>query len=149
MRAYEIMTTDVIAVEPGATVEEIAELLTAHRINSLPVVDGENRVVGIVSKDDLFLKEKCVPFSTLKLPALFNEWVDKGNLIEAYKKARNRTASDVMKTEIVSVDIREDIEEVALLMAVRELASIPVLCGGRLAGIISRSDLIRSMAKAG
>lgn len=149
MKAYYAMTDKVITVGPETTIDEIARLFVANRISSVPVVDGENRVIGIVRRRDLLVKEKPVPFSTIRLPALFDRWIDRGRLAEAYKDARNRTASDVMETEVVSVDVREDIEDVAFLMASRELPSVPVLSDGKLAGIISRSDLIKLLTKAG
>lgn len=149
MKAYQIMTTDLITVRPDTTLKEIARLLTTHRIGSVPVVDEDDQLVGIVSKDDLFPEEKCVPFSTLRLPALFNQWIDKGRLSDAYKTACSRTASDVMKAPAACVDAWDDIEDVAELMALRKLACVPVLCSGRLAGMVSRSDLIRVLTKAG
>lgn len=149
MKVYEVMTTELITIHPDTTLKEIARLLTTHRIGCVPVVDDENRIVGVVSKNDLFLKEKGVPFSTLRLPALFNQWVDKGRLTEAYRKARNSKASDVMKAPAVCVDAWDDIEDVAEIMAQRKLASLPVTNHGKLAGMISRSDLIRLLTKAG
>ncbi|MCX7623957.1 MAG: CBS domain-containing protein [Thermomicrobium sp.] len=54
--AREIMTSDVIAVKPDTSVDEVARLLIQHRITGVPVVDDEQRVIGIVSEFDLIAK---------------------------------------------------------------------------------------------
>jgi len=62
MRADQIMTTDVTTVHADTTIEEVARLLTTRRIGSVPVVDDENRVVGVVNDEELFTSEKGIPF---------------------------------------------------------------------------------------
>lgn len=147
MKAYRVMTKDVITVRPDTTVEEIAHLLSTHRISAVPVVDDDHRVIGIVSESDLFLKEKGIPFSAVKLPALFKQWVEPSRLAEIYEGARHHTAADVMTSQVVCVDANDDIGHVAWLMAQRNLKRVPVLRDGKLVGIITRADLIRLLAK--
>jgi CBS domain-containing protein len=53
MRAAEFTTTSVVTVRPETTFRKAAELRTAHGITSLPVLDGDDRVIGIVSESDL------------------------------------------------------------------------------------------------
>ncbi|MBU4225850.1 MAG: CBS domain-containing protein [Chloroflexi bacterium] len=149
MKAKDVMTRDVIAIRPDTTVEAIARLLTEHRINSVPVVASREagRVVGIVSESDLFLKEKGIPFSAVKLPALFRQWVDPARLAEIYEGARHHTAADVMTREVICVDVEDDVGHVAWLMAQRNLKRVPVLREGVLAGIITRADIIGMLAR--
>lgn len=147
MRAEELMTRDVIAIKAETTVDEIAGLLIKHRVGGLPVVDDENRVIGIVSESDLFLKEKGMPFSAVKVPMLFKQWVDPDRLNEIYEDARHHTAADVMTPHAISVDVGDTIGHVALLMAQNNIKRVPVLRDGVLAGIISRADIIRLLAK--
>ena len=141
------MTKDVTTVRPDTTVEEIAHLLTTHRISAVPVVDDDHRVIGIVSESGLFLKEKGIPFSAVKLPALFRQWVDPGQLAEIYEGTRHHTANDIMSKDVICVDDNDDIGHVAWLMAQRSLKRVPVVRDGKLVGIISRADLIRLLAK--
>lgn len=146
MKAYQVMTENVVSVRPDTPVDEIAHLLVAHRVSGVPVVDDENRVVGIVSESDLFLKEKGIPFSAVKLPTLFKQWVDPSRLMEIYENAHRHTAADVMTKAVITVDANEDVVQVARIMAQRNLKRIPVLRDGKLVGIISRADLIRLLA---
>lgn len=147
MRAEQIMTREVIAIKADTTVDEIARLLSEHRIGGLPVVDDENRVIGIVSESDLFLKEKGMPFSAVKVPTLFKRWVDPDRLTEIYEDARHHTAADVMTGEVVCVDVEDTVGHAAWLMAQRDIKRVPVLRSGRLAGIVTRSDIVRLLAR--
>ncbi len=148
MKAKEIMSREVVSVSPDTTVEAIARLLSAHRISGVPVVDGSGRVVGLVSDSDLFLKEKGIPFSAVKLPTLFKQWVDPARLTEIYESARHHTAADVMTTRVTCVDVEEEVGYIAWLIAQRNLKRVPVLQEGRLVGVITLMDIVRMLARA-
>ena len=127
MKAKDIMTRDVITVRPNTTVEDIAHLLTKHRIGGVPVVDDERRVVGIVTERDLFLKENGIPFSAVKLPKLFKEWVDPGKLVEIYANARHHKAVEVMTPNPIFVGPEDEVDLIAWIMARYDLKRVPVL----------------------
>lgn len=146
MQTQHVMTTEVITVRATTAVDAIARLLTTHGIGGVPVVDDRQRVLGIVSQRDLFLKEKGIPFSAVKIPTMFKQWVDPRQFDEIYERARHNTAADVMTDEVICVDAEEELEEVARLMVQGKLKRIPVLRAGRLVGIITRVDLIRGLA---
>jgi CBS domain-containing protein len=147
MKAQDIMTREVVKIRADTTVEEIARLLSKHHIGGMPVVDENDRVIGIVSESDLFLKEKGLPFSAVKVPMLFKRWVDSDRLADIYEEARHHTASDVMTSDTVCVDAEDTISHVAWLMAQRNIKRVPVLRDGVLAGIITRSDIVRLLAR--
>lgn len=147
MKAKDIMIQDLIKIKANTLVEEIARLFKQHRVGCLPVVDEKDRVIGIVTESDLFLKEKGLPFSAVKVPVLFKRWVDPDRMIEIYEEAKYHTAADVMSTDVICVDVEDAVSHVAWLMAQRSIKRVPVLQGGTLAGIISRSDIIRLLAR--
>lgn len=147
MQAQDIMTREVITVRTDTTVDEIARLLGERHIGSVPVVDEEEHVIGIVSESDLFLKPAGIPFSAVKLPTLFKQWVDPARLAEIYAEAHRHTAADVMTCEVICVDVEDEIGHVAWLMAQRDLKHLPVLQGGKLAGMLTRADVIRMLAR--
>lgn len=148
MKARDIMTRGVIAIRADTPVYEIARLLSERHIGGLPVVDDDNRVIGIVSESDLFLKEKGMPFSAVKVPTLFKRWVDPDRLTEIYEDARHHTAADVMTSSVVCVDVDDTVGHVAWLMAQSNIKRVPVLQDGTLAGIITRANIIRLLARA-
>jgi CBS domain-containing protein len=147
MKASDVMTANVVAVQATTSVDEIARLLTRHAIGGVPVVDARRRVIGIVTERDLFLKEKGIPFSAVKIPTMFKQWVDPRQLDEVYELARQHTAADVMTADVICADPDDDVGHVAWLMVEGNLKHIPVTRGGRLVGMITRTDLIRPMAK--
>ncbi|GJQ34982.1 MAG: membrane protein [Anaerolineaceae bacterium] len=147
MKVQDIMIRDVISICVDTTVDEIAKVLNEHRIGGAPVVDKERRVIGIVCESDLFLREKGLPFSAVKIPTLFKRWVDPDRLAEIYEGARHHTAADVMTTNVVCVDVDDTVGHAALLMVQRNIKRIPVLQDGMLVGIITRTDIIRLLAR--
>ena len=149
MKASDVMTTEIVTVHATTSVDEIARLLMRHAIGGVPVVDARRRVIGIVTERDLFLKEKGIPFSAVKIPTMFKQWVEPRQLDEIYELARQHTAADVMTAEVVCADPDDDVGHVAWLMVEGNLKHIPVTRGGRLVGMITRTDLIRPMAKTG
>lgn len=91
--------------------------------------------------------EKGIPFSAVKLPALFKQWVDPAWLAEIYEGARRHTAADVMTREVVCMDVEDDIGQVARRMTQSNLKRVLVLRDGVLAGIITRADIIRMLVQ--
>jgi CBS domain-containing protein len=146
MKVKEIMTKDVISVQTHTTVEEIARLLVTYHVGGLPVVDEESRVVGMVDENDLFLKEKGIPFSAVKVPILFQQWVEPEKLDEIYADAHLHTAADIMNKPVTCVSPEDRVNDVAWLMAQNDLKHVPVTQDDILVGIITRIDIIRSLA---
>ena len=62
-KAKDIMTTDVIVAKKGDTISEVANVLISGKIGGLPVVDEDNKVVGIISETDIIKKEKKANYS--------------------------------------------------------------------------------------
>jgi CBS domain-containing protein len=149
MKIEDIMTKDVVSVKPDTPVDEIANLLVEHNIGGVPVVDEDRRVVGIVNESDLFLKEKGIPFSAIKVPMLFEQWVEPEKLLEIFAEAHLHTARDVMTEPVVCVEEQDTIPHVAFLMARHDIKHVPVVRDEALVGIVTRQDIIRFMALKG
>jgi CBS domain-containing protein len=149
MRAEQIMTTDVTTVHANTTIEEVARLLTTRRIGSVPVVDDDHRVVGMVNDEELFTSEKGIPFSAVRVPVLFEKWAQPDRAAEIYANARQYTAKDVMAYEYVCVDANTSVGHITQLMVEQNLHRVLVTRNDRLAGIITRLDLIRMLADSG
>lgn len=148
MKARDIMTTKLVTVKASTTVGEIARLLVTHRISAVPVVDDEQRLLGIVSEDDLVLMARRMPFSIEQMPALFGQWVDPELLEQNYAHARRLTAADAMTTRVACMDADAEIGDVAWYMARRRLPRVVVISDGRPIGIITRADLVRLLVES-
>ena len=149
MRAEQIMTTDVTTVHTDTTIEEVARLFTTRRIGSMPVVDDDDQVVGVVTDEELFTSEKGIPFSAVRVPVLFEKWARPERAAEIYANALQNTAQDVMSHEFVCVDANTSVGHITQLMVEQNLHRVLVTRNDRLAGIITRLDLIRMLADSG
>nr|WP_298059117.1 CBS domain-containing protein [uncultured Halomonas sp.] len=145
MQAIDIMTPSVVSVGPDAEVRDIAQLLLKHRISAVPVVDGEHRVVGIVSEGDLMRRVKdnhkqgqswwLSLFSAGKNPA-------------DYVKLHGRKAHEVMTPNPMTVDENTPIHTIARMLEKHHIKRVPVLRDGKLVGIVSRANLLQGIANA-
>jgi CBS domain-containing protein len=147
MTVENYMTRNVITVGPDATAEEIARLMTQHRIGCVPVVDVQGALLGLVTERDLFLRERRVPFSTVVAHSLMGAWVDPDHLEECYEKLRWVRAREVMRTDFAAIPPDTPTGEAARMMVRLETNHLPVVQHGRLVGILARHDLLRALVK--
>jgi CBS domain-containing protein len=131
----DVMTTPVVAVKQGVSFKEMAALLRKYRVSAFPVLDDDQKVIGIVSEADLLAKEALN--------------ADRGGAITAMvhhkelKKADGVTAGDLMTHNVVTVKPDDTVEQAARLMYHLQVKRLPVVdAGGYLVGIVSRSDLL-------
>ena len=147
-RVRDIMTTDVIKVYPDTPVYEIARLMAEHNISGLPVVDDNDRVLGVVTELDMIVRN-----TRFKIPN-FIMILDSIIYLETPQRFRERlehmlgvTAKEIMSKPAVTISPEASIEDLAELMVNRRMNPVPVVENDRLVGIISRSDIIRLMAQ--
>ena len=148
MRAMDVMTTEVITVDPDVSVQAVAKLLSERGISGVPVIDAADRLVGIVSEGDLLHR---VETGTERLPGRPRSWwldtiaLDR-ELARDYVKSHGRTARDVMTRDVISVIDTTDLAEIAMLLETKRIKRVPVLRDGKLVGIVSRANLVRALA---
>lgn len=134
------MTRSVVAVGPRATFKEIAEALHRYRISAVPVVVGDNRVIGVVSEADLLPKE-----------ARRDRILQMGEspqVMEQAVKSAGLRAEELMTAPAVCVPADAPLTEAARIMARKHLKSLPVTdYEGHLTGIIGRGDLLKGFLR--
>ncbi|WP_371258699.1 MULTISPECIES: CBS domain-containing protein [unclassified Streptomyces] len=134
------MTSPVVAVGPDATYKEIVTALRTRHVTAVPVVEGEGRVVGVVSEADLLPKEELRDTD----PSL----VDQRLRLTDYAKAGAVTAAELMSSPAVTVTAGATLPHAARLMAGRGVKRLPVVDGdGVLCGIVSRADLLKGFLR--
>ncbi|WP_327319538.1 CBS domain-containing protein [Streptomyces sp. NBC_01235] len=138
-----VMTTDVVRAEYGTPFKEVARLLAAHRISGLPVVDEDDKVVGVLSETDLMMHQATTPDPyEQKHRAKLAELTPGGKRRTAKGKAR--TAGELMTRPAVTVHADDTIVQAARTMAQRHVERLPVLDEeDRLVGIVTRRDLLQ------
>lgn len=140
----DLMEQDPVSTKPGASLIELVRQLKRYGFRAMPVVDEDEKLVGVVSETDLFLKEKGVPFSMEKVPTLLGEMVAEDEL-QDFEPTRRVKVEDVMSTSIVTLPPTATLEDAAMLMLKRRFSLIPIVEGDRLIGIVRRIDILRRL----
>jgi CBS domain-containing protein len=137
----DVMTSRVAAVGPGATLKQVAETLLDRAVSGLPVVDEAHRVLGVVSETDIVAKT-AQGVVVGGLSAVLADVSGGGRRLEA------TTAGEAMTAPAVTTDPDAPLADAARLMITRRVNRLPVVDGGRLAGIITRSDVVRAFTRS-
>ena len=148
MRAMDVMTTNVITVEPDTSVQELATLLSDRGISGVPVLDRDNRLVGVVSEGDLL--HRAETGTERRTQRRRSRWLDNFASDQAaardYVKAHGRTVREIMTRDVISVSDTTELADIATLLETRRIRRVPVVRDGQLVGIISRANLVRALA---
>ena len=145
MLVKDIMTPEVISVEPDAAVGDIAELLTREKISAVPVLSGDGKLLGIVSEGDLIRRlsgdaDDHRPWWVAALASPADDAKD-------FLKSHGRTAKEVMTTNVVTVEEDTDLGKVAHLLEANRIKRAPVVRGDVVVGMVSRSNLLQAVAR--
>ena len=131
----DVMSTHVVAVREKASFKEMAARMREQRVSAFPVLDRDNKVVGVVSEADLLAKEALES----ELPRAFRGAVHH----REQAKAAALTAADLMTKPAVTIGPDEPAARAARLMYSRRVKRLPVTSeDGKLIGIVSRSDVL-------
>lgn len=145
MLVQAIMTSPPITVQTSASIAEAARLMLDHRISGLPVVDANGALVGIVSEGN-FLRRGELD-TERKRSWLSDFLTSPGTIAEEYVRARGRRVEDVMTSPVTTISPQSLVSEAVELMERNDIKRLPVMEGGKLIGIIARSDLLRALSK--
>jgi CBS domain-containing protein len=142
MKARDVLQPRVVTVAESATVETAVRLMLQHHVSGLPVVDGRNQLVGIVTEGD-FLRR-----AEIGTQPRHARWVafllGPGRLADEYRQTHTRQVRDVMTPRVVTVEEDTDAAQIVHLMERHRIKRVPVVRGKDLVGIISRADLVRA-----
>lgn len=144
MRVRDVMSADVVTVDPGMPLSQVMDAMLGRDIKAVPVV-ADGRVLGIITGGDLLQRGGMAVRLDLHqdLPEPVREEQARG------MDAAGTTARDVMTAPVLTIGIRAKVPEAARLMAEKKIKRLPVLDeNGKLAGIVSRIDVLRTIAAA-
>lgn len=144
LTAGDVMTSRVVTVRPTATIRDVAALMARHHVSGLPVVTEDGELVGIVTEADLLYKEQGPRLPAGGLRRAVRAFRHPAGL---RRKAEGLTAGDLMTAPVVTVEEATPLSEVAALMVRRQINRVPVMRTGRLAGIVSRADIVRAFTR--
>jgi CBS domain-containing protein len=145
----DIMDTDPATVRPETPVEEVVSTLRRHELPGLPVVDGEGRVLGMITEADLVLPDDD---GDLHIPHYINLF---GGTIfleplsrfeQRLRKAFASNAADMMTADPDTVTPETTVQEAARIIHESGHNRLPVVEDGRLVGVVTRVDVLGALA---
>src|SRR6185312_1346397 len=137
MLAGDVMTREVISVAPDASAMQAGTLMLKHQISGM--------LLGIISEGDFLRRAEL---GTQRRRARWLEFlIGPGRLAREYVHACGRKATEIMTPNPYAVSEATPLSEVVQLMERHRIKRVPVVCGRRLVGIVSRADLLRALAR--
>ena len=130
----QVMTRNPFFVHPDMSINDLRSAMTREKVGHIPVLDKSNKLMGIVTKEDLF---KAAPSAATSL-----------DVFEISYLLSKITVKEVMVKKVITVDEKEVVEEAARIMADNKIGCLPVMRGKLLAGIITDTDLFRIFVTA-
>ncbi|NUQ99608.1 MAG: CBS domain-containing protein [Streptomyces sp.] len=132
----DVMTRTVAAVGREAAFKDVVRTMQDRKVSAVPVVEGGNRVVGVVSEADLLPKEEFRDSDPDRYTQL--------RRLSDLAKAGSVTAGELMTSPALTVRADATLAQAAREMARARVKRLPVVDdGGRLEGIVSRADLLK------
>ncbi|WP_406841134.1 CBS domain-containing protein [Streptomyces sp. AHU1] len=135
-RVGDVMTRAVVAVGRRARFKDIVERMEQWQVGALPVLEGDGRVIGLVSEADLLPKEEFRDSDPGRVTQM--------QRLSDLAKAGAVSAEELMSAPAVTVHADATLPEAARIMALRHVKRLPVVdADGVLEGVVSRGDLLK------
>ena len=147
MRIRDLMTKTVVSVAPATPVRDVARLLGENRISGLLVVDADGTLLGVVSEAD-FLVE-AAHGGEPRRPSLIARLFGRTDELPDQPLHQAATAADLMTSPAMTIGPGEAPAQAAVVMTSDRVNRLPVVEDGRLVGIVTRADLVRSYVRSG
>jgi len=136
----DLMTRDVVTINPEADLKEAARRLSGLRISGMPVVDAEHRVLGVISEADI------LSLAGVKKGHTFKDVLRHVLGAPLPVRKKGNTVGEVMSSPAITTDPDRDIRAVAAILDEKRIKRLPVVDEeGRLVGVIARADIVRAM----
>lgn len=144
MAVRNIMTKKLITVTADTLIEDISKLIIANRISGVPVVDSDNRVVGMVTQSDIIFRQ-------IHKETTFAATTEDLVLLKEGMKAEKRfssgnTAKDIMTSPVITAHENDSIRDVVELITKEKIKRVVIVNEeGRLVGIVSKMDIVKAL----
>lgn len=144
MKVREVMITSVVTATPRTTYEDAAFLLNKNHLSGMPIVDTENRVVGVISEKDLFRALYPLYEDFVLEPHTYYDQEQRENEIESI---RTQPIEGLMSRKVISVGPDDPVLRAGGLMLAHNIHRLPVVTEGKLVGIVTREDIYGTILK--
>lgn len=120
MQVQEVMTSNPTTCSPDATIVDVAKLMAQEDVGPVPIVDDENRLMGIVTDRDIVVR-----------------------VVATESDPKTMTASEIATSDLVTISPDEDLDRALQLLAEQKVRRLPVVEEDRLVGIVAQADVAR------
>jgi CBS domain-containing protein len=139
-------------VKPSTSVDEALELLVQHRISGFPVIDGNWKLVGVVSDYDLLALDSMsgglADTSTNMFPDVDSTWKTFREIQRLLSKTNGKVIGDVMTTSPIVVRESTNLDAATRLLLETKYSKLPVVDStGKLVGMLTRGSVVRAALK--
>lgn|SRR3989338_186028 len=142
MLVHQVMTTNLHCVSPTSLFEEILNILVQNKISGVPVVNGNNKFVGIISEKDLLLN--LFP-SPQEFYHDYHYYFNHEHIEQEAVKISHLTAQDLMTTDVITVSPLDHCLKACALLIIHRIRRLPVVEGNnKLVGIVTTNNLYRN-----
>jgi len=144
--AKDIMSTNIVSVQNDTPVSELAKLLTDNNISGAPVLDTNGKITAVVTENDLIDRSKKLHIPTVItiLDSVFY-LENPEKMEEEIKKMAGTTVADICSGSVTAIMPDTPLDEIATVMAEKNVHTLPVLEDKKLIGIIGKKDIIRTL----
>ncbi len=146
LTARDIMTRNVISVQKDTPVAELARILTSNHISGVPVLDDSGKVIAVATESDLIDQSKKLHIPTVItiLDSVF--YLENPDKMEAeMKKMAATSVAEICSATPKTISPETGLDEIATIMAEDNIHTLPVIENDRLAGIIGKKDIIKTL----
>ena len=148
----EIMDPNPVTVTPDASLEEVYRKLQEHKVNGLPVVNEGGRCVGMITEADLVIGDEEGDLHVPHYIELFGgliplELNGQKHFEERLRKATAARAQELMTEDPVTIGPEATAKEAAHVISAKHHNRLPVIDHGRLVGLVTRVDVLESLAR--
>jgi CBS domain-containing protein len=145
MLAREIMSREVITVGVDASIVDAVNIMLAHHVSCLPVVDSTGKLVGILSEGDFIRRAEIG--TQRKRGRWLTILAGADRVALDFARAHGRTVGQIMTLDPVTIAEDMPLEQIVAIMEARNLKRLPVLRGADIVGMVTRSDFLPVIAR--
>lgn len=154
VKARVLMSDNVLSVYEGWSIQRLADFFLKHKINGAPVIASDHQLVGVVSVSDIFRfenaddKTKSEALRSCYRDSTGMDFISQEDLRSWSKNAQhNCTVHQIMVNKIIDVDAEASLSEVTQLLVDNDIHRIFVTKDTKIEGVISTSDILRTLVK--
>jgi CBS domain-containing protein len=144
MIVAEVMTRDIIAVQPATSLGEAARWMVQHHVSGLPVLDDDGRLIGILTEGDLLRRPELGTSS--RQASWLKGFMKTAAMAAEYAHTHGRRVGDVMTRNPVFVRPEASLTKATELMLQKRVKRLPVLQDDKLVGMLTRFDVLTTLA---